>query len=380
MRDGVKSVPGAGDDSRQDEASPVETRFLDSKGRPRPAPMLVSPVADTHAHLSLLDDPASALARCAWQGVRFVCCVVDPSENIPEDDAPYERLESWIEGACDILANWMATTPGYRIAGQIPVLPGVRMAVGVHPHNAKRFTADCERELIRRAADPCTACIGEIGLDYHYGFSPKDVQRACFERQLDLAESFGLPVSLHLREAHDDALDILHHRGVPSAGCLIHCFNRDRGLLAPFLELGCHVAFGGPLTFKKSDDVREAATTVPLDRLLTETDCPYMTPEPCRGTPCEPAHTVFTAQRLQEVYADAHPEAGAAGRLLDVVYDNALALLDRAPVAWQSDAGAQQGMSRQATGSLSSEESEELCRCFPDDDEEEVPCSRKPMR
>ena len=115
-------------------------------------------------------------------------------------------------------------------------------------------------------------------------------------------------MSLHLREAHDDALAILRETGVPKAGCIVHCFNLDAQTLAPFLELGCYVAFGGPLTFKKSWETRAAALDVPVDRLLTETDAPYMAPEPLRGTVCTPSQTVFTLRELLDCFGYAGAE------------------------------------------------------------------------
>jgi len=341
------------------------TTLRDSKGRPRPVPRFGVPVADTHAHLQMLDDPAAALARCAWLGIGFVCCMVDPSESV---DA-FRLLDGWRRDADRLLERWSSADPDHLVAGERPALPDVRLMVGVHPHNAKRYTARCERLLLECAADPRTAGIGEIGLDYHYDLSPRELQQAVFRRQLDLADELGMPVSLHLREAHADALAILREHGVPAAGCLVHCFNRDAELLAPFLELGCRVAFGGPLTFKNSDDVRESATTVPLGHLLTETDCPYMTPEPCRGTRCEPAHTLFTAQRLAQVVAAAHPTDADEDDLLRTWYDGARSLLDRPATPWQCDGAARNRTMEAATGCLSDEESALLVERFPDDGE-----------
>ena len=151
------------------------------------------------------------------------------------------------------------------------------------------------RELL---ACPATSCLGEIGLDYHYDKSPRDVQREVFALQLRMAHELGLPVSLHIREAHSDALEILRAEGLPAAGCILHCFNLGPDDLAPFVELGCYVALGGPLTFKKECATRAAVALASPGRLLTETDAPFMAPEPLRGVVCEPAHTVFTLRML----------------------------------------------------------------------------------
>ena len=143
---------------------------------------------------------------------------------------------------------------------------------------------------------------------------------------------------LHVREAHDEAFSLMQEEGFPEAGTLLHCFNLDWATLEPWVEAGCHVAFGGPLTFKKADEVREAASKVPLDRLLTETDAPYMTPEPMRGMVCGPDHVLFTAERLAEVRGCAPGPKRAA--FLRQLLANARELLDRDPTPWQPGSGA----------------------------------------
>ena len=158
-------------------------------------------------------------------------------------------------------------------------------------------------------------------------------QREVFRAQIRLAKEAGLPIALHMREAHDDGFAILEEEGFPEAGTLLHCFNLDAAEVARWVEAGCYIAFGGPLTFKRADEVREAAKLVPADRLLTETDSPYMTPEPLRGTDCGPAHTIYTADVLCEVRGADTPEARAA--LLAQLYENAQRLLNRKPTPWQ---------------------------------------------
>lgn len=214
-------------------------------------------------------------------------------------------------------------------------MPRVRIATGCHPHNAKYYDDGLEAELITQLADPRVAAVGEIGLDYHYDLSPRDDQREVFRRQVRVAKECGLPVILHVREAHDDALAIMRDEGFPKAGTLLHCFNLDWATLEPWVEEGCFVAFGGPLTFKNSDDTREAATRVPLDRLLTETDAPFMTPEPMRGMTCGPEHVIFTAACLAEVRGCVSgPERKT---LLEQLMENARGLLDRPATLWQKE-------------------------------------------
>ena len=285
--------------------------FSDSKGREVVAPDLGgAPVADTHAHLDMLEDPALALARAALAGVSFVATVADPTEDAWRT---FDELPSWLAGASDLL----------REAGRDIEPPHVRVILGAHPHNAKDFIPEAESELLRLAEDRRTAAIGEIGLDYHYDHSPRDVQRAAFRRQLELARDLGLPAVVHLREAHDDGAEIMAEVGLPAAGCVLHCFTGDAVLAARFVDLGCSaVSFAGPVTFKKADAIRGAAVSLPEDMLLTETDCPFMAPEPFRGRTNEPAFTVFTTARIAEAREEVPREFAVRA------YANALAVLD----------------------------------------------------
>jgi len=274
-----------------------------------------NPIADTHAHLDMLDDPALALARAARAGVGFVATVADPSEDAWRT---YDELPSWFANARELLEG-----DARAVGGPVLEPPRVRVIVGVHPHNAKNLTPEVEVDMRRLAEDGRTSAIGEIGLDYHYDHSPRDVQRDAFRRQLAIAHEFGLPAVVHLREAHDDGEAILRDVGMPPAGCILHCYNLGPEVLGRFLELGCTVSFAGPVTFKKAEEVRESAALVPPGRILTETDCPFMAPEPFRGRTCEPALTVFTAARIAE----------ARGQMLTDfardAYATALGLLDR---------------------------------------------------
>ncbi len=165
-------------------------------------------------------------------------------------------------------------------------------AVGVHPHDAKAF---CEQTDAPRLTDwltrePKAVALGEIGLDYHYDYSPRDVQRDVFARQLDLAYALGKPVVLHIREAHGDALDILRAQGSRLPRCVVHCCSASLESAKVYLSMGCMLAFGGPVTFKNAAQPKEVAAYAPLDRLMIETDSPYLTPEPLRGRRNEPLY------------------------------------------------------------------------------------------
>lgn len=285
--------------------------FTDHKGRELAGPDFGgAPVADTHAHLDMLDDPALALARAALAGVGFIATVADVTEDAWRT---YEELPSWLSNARELLDG----------AGSAAALPRVRVILGAHPHNARLWDAAAEAEFRRLAADPLTCAVGEMGLDHHYDHSPRDVQREVFARHVELSKEHGLPGVVHLREAHGDGERILRAAGGLPAGFILHCFNLDPAAMDPFLELGCHVSFAGPVTFKKAEEVRDSARSAPADRLLTETDCPFMAPEPFRGRTCEPAFVAFTAARIAEARGEDLPAFARR------TFASALALLDR---------------------------------------------------
>lgn len=290
------------------------------------APDLPAFVADTHAHVHMLKDPAFSIARAACCEVRFIEEIVD----ICEDElAVFDNIAKWTRQAAVKIPSM--TTVMY-CCKPAPRVPRFRFAVGCHPHNAKDFDEAAEARLVEVLHDPRVSAVGEIGLDYHYDLSPRDVQQEVFRRQIRIAKTAGLPVVLHLREAHDDGFAILQEEGFPEAGVLLHCYNLGPEELKRWIDAGCYVAFGGPLTFKKAEEVREAARIVPQDKLLTETDAPYMTPEPMRGMECGPEHVIFTASKMAELLCDDPFEAEG---FLKGIYENALSLLDREPTAWQ---------------------------------------------
>jgi TatD DNase family protein len=175
----------------------------------------------------------------------------------------------------------------------------VYATIGVHPHDASKAAEDTFVKLRELATHPKVLAVGEIGLDYHYDFSPHDVQRAVFVRQLELAAEAAKPIVIHTREAWDDTLEIL--RASWRGGGIMHCFTGDEQQARQALDLGFHLSFGGVLTFPKAEPTRQAAKIVPEDRLLVETDCPYLAPVPHRGKRNEPAFMVETVKRLAEL-------------------------------------------------------------------------------
>src|SRR5882762_3595559 len=185
-------------------------------------------------------------------------------------------------------------------------------AIGTHPHDARLFD-DRAEERIKRLIKESTQVIawGEIGLDYHYDNSPRDVQRQVFRRQLRLAREAGLPVIIHTREAEDDTIEILRSEwSDPGRRGIMHCFSGSLHLAEAALSLGFLISFAGVLTFKKADELRDVARQVPLERLLIETDCPYLTPVPFRGRRNEPAHVVEVARCLADIHGKTAEEIG----------------------------------------------------------------------
>ncbi len=187
---------------------------------------------------------------------------------------------------------------GVRLAEQHDF---VYASVGVHPHDASKAAEESFAKLGELAAHPKVVAVGEIGLDYHYDFSPRDVQRSVFERQLEIASASGKPVIIHTREAWEDTMALVKQSGGVPFGGILHCFTGDEEQAREALELGFHLAFGGVLTFPNAEPVRQAARITPEDRLLLETDCPYLAPAPHRGKRNEPAFVVEVARRLAEV-------------------------------------------------------------------------------
>jgi TatD DNase family protein len=184
-------------------------------------------------------------------------------------------------------------------------------AVGVHPHDAKLFDDRAEQRLVGLAKQPRVIAWGEIGLDYHYDHSPRDMQREVFKRQLQLARVANLPVVIHSREADDDTIAILRAElsGYKPGGVL-HCFGGSLAMARSAIEVGFYISFAGNLTFKKADDLRAVALQLPPDRLLIETDCPYLTPVPFRGKRNEPARVIETARCLAELLGREFEEIG----------------------------------------------------------------------
>ena len=266
-------------------------------------PAAPGPIAESHTHLTSLRhiDAALALARAAVAGVRFLVTVVDPADDARDPEAVLADLDRWQRECAEILDAWRAA--GVLDAlGESPVMPEVRLLVGCHPHNAKDFDVQAHEAMQRLLAEPICCGVGEIGLDYHYDLSPREVQREVFREQLELACSLNASLSLHVREAHDEAAQIMDEVGLPrEGGVVLHCFDLGPEDAAPFLEMGCVLGIGGAVSFKRNDPTRDAVAALRPGQLVLETDAPYMAPEPLRGTQCEPAYIARTAEFVADL-------------------------------------------------------------------------------
>ena len=197
--------------------------------------------------------------------------------------------------------------------------PDVRFSIGVHPHAAGTFgdTPPAAAGLVDNRIDlePLARAVGEIGLDYHYDFAPRDVQQQVFREQIRLARRRGLPIVIHTREADADTFAILAEESAGDAGGVFHCFTGDRAMARRALDVGFHVSLAGIVTFPRALELREVAKLVPLDRLLIETDSPFLAPVPFRGTRNEPSRVTRVAQAIAEVRGTDPEAVGEAARL-----------------------------------------------------------------
>jgi TatD DNase family protein len=236
---------------------------------------------DSHAHLDVSNydaDRAEVIDRARQAGVEMIL------EICGSDIA---------KGSLDV---------GLKLAEEYPF---IYAAVGAHPHEASLYDEALERKLLAMSGHEKVIGWGEIGLDYHYDYSPRDAQRRVFRRQLRLALERRLPAIIHTREAEDDTIQILREdwaeAGGDAVGGVIHCFTGTQRLADGAIEMGFHISFSGVLTFKNAADLREVARSVPMERLLVETDCPYLAPLPHRGKRNEPAFVRETAAKLAEL-------------------------------------------------------------------------------
>lgn len=242
---------------------------------------------DTHAHLNFeqfAGDLDAVFNRMRETGVNRVLCAAFDI-NSSEETAAMTGRRSGVE---------------------------VVASVGVHPHDAEDVPEDyldCLRDLARR---PGVVALGEMGLDYYRDLSPRPVQQKVFREQLALVRELNMPVIIHVRDAFGDLLDILRRDGISPAGGVMHCYSGSWEVARQCMDMGFYISLAGPVTFKNAVKLKDIAVRVPLDRLLVETDCPYLAPEPYRGRRNEPAYVYHTARHIAELRGITPEELAAA--------------------------------------------------------------------
>jgi TatD DNase family protein len=229
---------------------------------------------DTHAHLDdarFDGDRDAMIARAREAGV-----------------------DTFVTIGCDLATSRAAVELADRY-------PFVYAAVGVHPHEVKHIGDDWYDDLQRLAKHPKVVAYGEIGLDYHYNYSPPKLQRDRFREQIGVARDLRLPIVIHTREAQDDTIAILKEEKAAEVGGVFHCFSGDTWLAKDALDLEFFLSFSGVITFQNATMLRDIVKTVPMDRILVETDSPYLTPAPHRGKRNEPAYVRLVAEKIAAI-------------------------------------------------------------------------------
>ena len=236
-------------------------------------------------------------------------CHVDEEAFDEDREEVLSRMKANGVTRCAVIGSDMETSR--RAAAFAAAHSGVVAAGGFHPHEASRFRESNLDELREMYQKGRIRAIGEIGLDFYYDHSPRDVQREVCIRQMELAWELKAPVAYHIRDAHQEMLEIMKGMKTRLTGGIIHCFSGSAEIAKEYLKLGYYISFAGPLTFKKAPRLQEAVKLVPKDRLLIETDSPYMAPEPVRGRRNEPANVRYVGLKMAELRGE-NPEEVAA--------------------------------------------------------------------
>ncbi len=248
---------------------------------------------DTHAHLTMAQfegDREAVIQRALDSGLRYIITI-----GISLADAHQA----------------IALTEKYSF---------VYAAVGLHPHGAEQVPVSTYPELEKLLTHPKVVALGEIGLDYYRNYAPREIQQRVFIQQLALARQLGKPIIIHNREAHHDILKILRQERGAELGGIFHCFSGTPEIAREALDLGFYISIAGPITYRNARKLPEVVAMVPLDRLLIETDCPYLAPHPFRGQRNEPAYVRLVAERIAEI------KQVSLSVLTNVVLENALRL------------------------------------------------------
>lgn len=252
------------------------------------------PIFDSHCHLDAADfdaDRETVVERALAAGV---CGVVVPATSLASAHATVAMVASLngLEGPNDAILSAYA-------------------AVGVHPHDAREVDAEAMLEIEKLSESPRVVAIGETGLDYHYNLSPPEIQRASLREHVRLAVRRKLPLVLHNRDSEADMLVILEEEGAAAVGGVMHCFTADQATADRLLAMGFHIGFTGIVTFRNADALREVVRRVPLDRILLETDSPYLAPVPYRGKRNEPSFLPRVAEAVAALHGVSPEEVAA---------------------------------------------------------------------
>ena len=226
---------------------------------------------DSHAHVydKQFDSDRDSMLKNVFRTLDYVVC---PSENVETSR---------------------------QTVALLPCYAGLYGAVGIHPHETKNATDEALQEIANLAkSDDKVVAIGEIGLDYYYFYSPKEIQKIWFEKQIELAKELDLPIIIHDREAHGDTFSILKKQASTKLRGIMHCYGGSVEMAKELMKLGFYISFAGPVVFPKSSKLKEVAKAIPLDRLLIETDSPYLTPPPHRGERNNPSYVRFVAEEI----------------------------------------------------------------------------------
>ncbi|MEH7383980.1 TatD family hydrolase [Bacillus sp. JJ1521] len=229
---------------------------------------------DTHAHLNAIqyqDDLEEVIERALSEGVERIVVVGFDRETI---------------------------TRAIELADQYEF---IYATIGWHPVDAIDMTDEDLEWIEELSAHPKVVALGEMGLDYHWDKSPKDIQKEVFRKQIALAKKVKLPIMIHNREATADIIDILQEENASEVGGIMHCFTGSIEVAKQCIDMNFYISFGGPVTFKNAKKPKEVAAEIPLDRLLIETDCPYLTPHPFRGKRNEPSYVKYVAEQIAEL-------------------------------------------------------------------------------
>lgn len=229
---------------------------------------------DTHAHLTF------------------------PEYKIDLPEVIQRAKEAKLEAIINIALDDEALKNSLRLAEEYPGY--IFNATGLHPHDASQWNEEIPQKIRKLAKEKKIIAIGETGLDYHYKLSPADIQKKVFRKFLQLAQELDLPAIIHSREASKDTMLIIHEENQGKLKGVLHCFGGDMALAKEALDIGLLISFTGNITFPKADKIRNAAKEIPLDRIMIETDCPFLAPQAYRGKRNEPAYVVEVAKQIAE--------------------------------------------------------------------------------